>query len=75
MDKLELALELIRRAQQERKRLNGYNNAINSLQRANNPEYWHQRDKIELKYSPTPRKAIINDSLKMARRILSEEYV
>ena len=74
MDKLELALELIRRAQQERKRLNAYNKEIKAFY-ASGSRSWEERNKIELKYSPTPRKATINDSLKMARRILSEEYV
>ena len=77
MDKLEVAVELIRRAQQERKRPDAYTKEIERL-RSNPPggrAYWDERSKIELKYSPTPRKSVINDSLRMARRLLIEEYV
>ena len=74
MDNLEFALELIRRAQHERKRLDAYKAEISKFY-ASGSRSWEERIKIERKYSPTPRKAIVNDSLKMARRILSEEYV
>lgn len=74
MDNLELALELIRRAQQERKRLDAYNAELKKYY-ASESRNWDARSAIERKYSPTPRKAIINDSLKMVRRLLSGEYV
>ena len=47
MDNLEVALELIRRAKQERKRLDAYTKEIDSLRRGNNPDYWQERNKIE----------------------------
>lgn len=74
MDNLELALGLIRRAQQERKRLDAYNAELKKYY-ASESRSWEMRSAIERKYNPTPRKAIINDSLKMARRLLSEEYI
>lgn len=74
MDKLEIAIELIRRAQQERKRLDAYNKELEKYY-ASGSRSWEERSKIELKYSPTPRKSIVNDSLRMARRMLAEEYV
>lgn len=70
MDKLDIALELIRRAQQERKRLEAYKKEIDKV-----GYNWQERSRIELRYTPLPRKSVINDSLRMARRILIEEYV
>lgn len=70
MDKLDIALELIRRAQQERKRLEAYKKEIDKV-----GSNWQERSRIELRYTPLPRKSVINDSLRMARRILIEEYV
>lgn len=74
MDKLDMALELVKRAQQERKRLEAYNKELRAFY-AGGSRSWEERSKIEIKYCPTPRKSVINDSLKMARRILIEEYV
>jgi hypothetical protein len=38
------------------------------------PEYWSRRYEVEAKYSPLPHKSVINDNLKIARRILLGEY-
>ncbi len=70
MDKLDIALGLIKRAQHERKRLEAYEKEIDMAKYS-----WEERMRVDLRYSPLPRKSVINDSLKMARRILIEEYV
>lgn len=74
MDKLDLALELVRIAKVERERLDAYNKEMKNFY-ASESRSWEERNRIEQRYSPTPRKAVINDSLKMARRMLAEEYV
>lgn len=70
MDKLEMAVELIRQAQNERKRLEGMNKELEKV-----GWKWEDRVKVYEKYSPTPHKSVINDSLKMARRLIMEEYI
>ncbi len=74
MDKLDVALELIKRAKQERKRLDSYEAELKKFY-ASGTCGWKERAKIELKYSPLPRKSVVNDSLRMARRMLAEEYI
>lgn len=74
MDKLDLALELVRIAKNERNRLDAYNKEIKAFY-ASGSRSWEERYRIEQRYSPTPHKSVINDSLKLARRMLAEEYV
>lgn len=69
MDRLDMALELIREAQEEKKRLEAFNNEYSKA------SGWDEISKVYNKYSPTPKKSVINDNLKMARRILKGEYV
>ena len=74
MDRLEMAIELIRRAQNESKRLMKYESEINAV--CKRPDYtFRLHCEVDLKFSPLPHKSIINDSLKMARQLLREEYV
>ena len=74
MDKLDIALELIRRAQQERNRINALNKMLDDARKK--PGYnWQVRLEIESKFGALPHKSVVNDSLKMARRILKEEYI
>jgi len=74
MDRLEMAIELIRRAQNESKRMMKYESEINAVRKR--PDYTFKlRYEVDLKFSPLPHKSVINDSLKMARQLLKEEYV
>ena len=74
MDKFEMAIELIRRAQNESIRLMAFNRALDKAR--STPGYtWEHRYKIEQQFSPIPHKSVVNDSLKMARRLLKEEYI
>lgn len=70
MDRFEMAVELIRRAQNERKRLEAMNKELEKV----GPR-WVDKCEIYKKYTPIPHKATINDSLKMARQLIKEEYV
>ena len=73
MDRLDIAIELIREAQIERKRLERMEEEIDKIPKTA-PDRWKRRHEIDAKYSPLPRKSVINDNLKIARRILLGEY-
>jgi hypothetical protein len=73
MDDLKIALALIQEAEAEKKRLADMEAEIRRIPRGS--DYWIVRDEIEARYKPTPRKAHINDNIKMARRLLARAYV
>lgn len=73
MDKLDLAITLLNEAKTEKKRLDEMTAKIDKLK--NGPDYWTDRYAIEASYKPMPRKSVINDSIKMARRYLLESYM
>ena len=73
MDRLDIAIDLIREAQSERNRLERMEAEIDKIPK-NAPDRWKRRYEIEAKYSPLPHKSVINDNLKIARRILLGEY-
>lgn len=76
MDRLDMAIELILEAQEEKNRLidfeRDYNEALTKDYEAHS---WENRDKVYRAYSPTPKKSVFNDNLKMARRIIIGEYM
>ncbi len=74
MDKFETAIALIKRAQNESKRLAKYESAIKAVH-ARSDFNWKMRYEIDSQFSPIPHKSVINDSLKVARQLLKEEYV
>lgn len=69
MDRLAMAMGLIEEAQNEKKRLEAYNREYEKA------GCWEAQVRIMEKYSPIPRKSVINDNLKTARRLLGAEYV
>ena len=69
MDRLDMALILIQEAKEEKDRLESFKKEYSKA------SGWDQISKVYEKYDPVPKKAIINDNLKMARRILVREYV
>ena len=73
MDRLDMAIALIQEAKEERKRLEAMKKEIAKIPRGS--DYWNMRYDIERRYTPTPHKSVINDNLKMARRILIGEYM
>lgn len=74
MDRLDMAIELIREAKRERKRIEDMDREIKAIREISGSDYWRERCAIEAKYSPLPHKSVINDNLKIARRILLGEY-
>ena len=75
MDRLEIALELIREAMDEKKRLEIYQRERAKLPGYGSPDYREALNKFYEKYPSSPKKSIINDNIKMARRILLGEYM
>lgn len=74
MDRLDIAVSLIREAQAEKVRISRLNAAIKDL-RIDDKDYLAKRSKIEEQFYPLPHKSIVNDNLKVARRILRDEYL
>lgn len=78
MDRLEMAIELIKEAQRERDRLEEFNReyekALEKDVAGDSPSCRH-RWAVEDKFSPIPKKSVINSYIKMARRILAGEYM
>lgn len=74
MDRFEMAIALIERARDESIRLMTFDRALDEA-RATPGYTWKDRCEIEKQFSPIPRKSVVNDSLKMARQFLKEEYV
>lgn len=79
MDRLDMALALIQEAKEEKARLEAftaeYNRAAEIDLRDPEKYSWAERRKVYNKFTPTPHKSVVNDNLKMARRILSGEYM
>lgn len=81
MDKLELALELIKEAVDEKQKLDKVSKDMEKLNKervkANYamPDYWTRRWQIEGQFGAVPKKAHINDNIKLARRLLMEGRV
>lgn len=75
MDKLDIALALIEEAKAEKKRLKEYQKEYANLPDYSSANHWEAWRKLDEKYSPVPKKSVINDNLKMARRYLRDEYI
>ena len=78
MDRLEMAIELINEVRLERDRLEDYKREYREAFEKDStyPGYtFKNRFEVMDKYSPLPKKSVINDYLKMARRILLGEYM
>lgn len=75
MDRLEIAIALIQEAQAEKQRLDKIDGEIKKLRGLEDAEYWQKRAEIYTRFAPFPRKSIINENLKVARRLLKDEYI
>lgn len=79
MDRLDMALSLIQEAKEEKARLEAFTAEYDRASKIDlrDPENysWAERQKVYNKFTPTPHKSVVNDNLKMARRILVGEYV
>lgn len=79
MDKLEAALVLIQSAIEEKRKLEKIRTDHEALTKENGEhplsDYWARYWKIENQFGATPKKAHVNDNLKVARRLLMEGRV
>ena len=80
MDKLEIARALIDDAIEEKRRLEKVEADLEALREKKEQgkvsgDYWTQRWRIESQFGAVPKKAHINDNIKVARRLLMEGRV
>ena len=75
MDRLEIALELIREAKAEKERIEIYEKDRSKLPDYRDLNYREEIRKFYDKYPTAPKKSIVNDNIKMARRLLLGEYM
>lgn len=69
MTDLDVALHLIIEARAEMDRY------INFRREMDLAKDWTETNQVYLKYDTVPTKAIVNDNLKMARRLLKKSYM
>lgn len=72
MDRLDWAIELIREAQREKKYIMAMKAELDQLS-IYDPDYYVRHCEIARKYRRTPDRALIENNLKIARRILRDE--
>lgn len=74
MDRLDMAIALLEEAKEEKKRLEQFKKAEANLPKYGDPDY-HAIDwqVFYRKWTPLPKKSIVNDNIKMARRLLLSE--
>lgn len=75
MDRLDMALDLIREAQIEKENLSKYAEEYAKLPDYKDPGYWDAVQRLDRKYKRIPKKSVVNDNLRIARRILLDEYM
>lgn len=76
MDRLDIVLALIQEAKEEKRRLEAMEMEIAKIPKNLNPiDYCRFRYEIDDRYSPIPHKSIVNDNIKIARRLLALEYL
>lgn len=69
MDRLKMALALIQEAEEEKKRLEVMEKEKSKC------STWREACEVEARYNPIPRKSVVNDCIKMARRLLARAYM
>lgn len=73
MDRLSVALYLIEAAKLEKVRLKAYEARRDNIRQG--PNYWDEVIALDREFYPVPKKSVINDNLKTARRLLLAEYI
>lgn len=75
MDGLSIAIDLLIEARDEKARLEEYNKEIKDVYKIeDNMDRWNEQFRINNKYNPIPKRQVIKDNIKMARRLLLKEY-
>lgn len=72
MDNFDMALLLIKEAQQEKRKYEEYRKDYKKILNTSSLKDW---DAFFKEYPETPHKSIVNDNIKMARRLLLKEYM
>ena len=74
-----MAIALIEEAKEEKNRLEAFERDYEEAQEKDiaDTDHWSftNRAAVEKAYSPIPHKSVVNDNLKMARRLLAAEYL
>lgn len=74
MDRLDMAIALLQEAKEEKERLAQYNKEYSKLSFYGSPDYDPEENRrFWKKWSRVPKKSVINDNIKMARRLLLGE--
>ena len=74
MDRLDMAIALLQEAKEEKERLVDYEKE-NAKICYDDPDRYRKWEELHRKYPRTPKKSVINDNIKMARRIILGEYM
>ena len=69
MNDIDVALHLITEAKAEMERYNAYQHDLSVAKN------WDDKMKVYNRFTPAPTKALVNDNLKMARRLLKKAYM
>ena len=74
MDRLDIAIALLQEAKEEKERINQYKKAEAELPGYGEPGYddidWPE---FYRKWTPLPKKSVVNDNIKVTRRLLLSE--
>ena len=75
MDRLDMAIALLQEAKAEKERLAEFEDELSKVPRRPTCEAdYEKRDRFWDKWPRIPKKSVINDNIKMARRLLLGEY-
>lgn len=72
MDNFDMAVVLIKEAQEEKRRYEAHHKAYMAVLDSPAPRDWQT---FYREHPETPRKSIVNDNIKLARRLLLKEYM
>lgn len=72
MDSFDMAMALIKEAKEEKRRYEAYHKAYMAVLDSHEPRNWQT---FYREHPETPRKSIVNDNIKLARRLLLKEYM
>lgn len=71
MDNFDMAMALIKEAQEEKRKLEAYLNERSKTDRWDDSAW----DAFFRKWRKEPHRSVVNDNLKLARRLLLKEYM
>jgi hypothetical protein len=72
MDNFDMAVALIKEAQEEKRRYEAHHKAYMVVLDSPAPRDWNT---FYHEYPKTPHKSIVNDNIKLVRRLLLKEYM